>query len=122
MQKREIHAWAAAVCDRVKAGIRNEDSRVEMKLAWPEARRAARQLGAHANSMRSEPILWLIGVDEKTGVAGLSSSIDPGQWYAECRSAFDGVAPDLGGVVSFEFDGKQLVAIQFDTEAAPYVI
>jgi hypothetical protein len=122
MQKREIHAWAAGVCDRVKSGVTNEDSRVEMKADWPEPKKAARRIGAHANSMHSEPILWLIGLDEKKGVVGLSASRDPGTWYAECRSIFDGVAPDLGGAVLFEFDGKQVAAIQFETDAAPYVV
>jgi hypothetical protein len=122
MKKREIHSWAAAVCDRVKSGVTNEDSQVEFKADWPEPKRAARRIGAHANSMHSEPILWLVGVDEKNGVVGLSTSRDPGAWYEECRSVFDGVAPDLGGAVSFEYDGKQVTAIQFDTDAAPYVV
>jgi hypothetical protein len=122
MKKREIHAWAAAVCDRVKSGVTNEDSQVEFKADWPDPKRAARRIGAHANSMHSEPILWLVGVDEKNGVIGLSTSRDPGAWYEECRSVFDGVAPDLGGAVSFEYEGKQVAAIQFDTDAAPYVV
>src|SRR3989442_15419291 len=106
MQKQAIHSWAAEVCSRVARGIRNEDYRVEWKADWIDAKKAARRLAGHANSMRSEPILWIFGADEKTGVVGLTQTRDPGNWYAEARSVFDGVAPDLGGIVQFEFDGK----------------
>ena len=122
MRKQEIALWAMEACQRVHRGVRNEDSRIEFKTTWPEAKKAARRVGGHANSMRGEPILWIIGIDETSGVVGLTESRDPGDWYAMMRSVFDGVAPELGGAVNFDFDGKVLCALQFETDAAPYVV
>ena len=122
MQKQAIIVWASEVCTRVSRGIRNEDSRVELKGEWIDAKKAARRIAGHANSMRGEPILWIFGVDEKVGIVGLADTRDPGEWYASARSVFDGAAPDLGGIVTVEFDGKELVAMQLNTDSAPYVV
>jgi hypothetical protein len=67
MRKHEIESWALSVIDRVRSGAANEDSRVELKREWIAPDRAARRLAAHANSALGEPILWLIGVDQKSG-------------------------------------------------------
>ncbi len=71
MRQRDIEVWALGIIRRVEMEQPHEDSRVELKAVWPEdSAKAARQVAGHANAARGEPILWLIGVDEKKGVVG----------------------------------------------------
>ncbi|PYS76160.1 MAG: hypothetical protein DMF66_16260 [Acidobacteria bacterium] len=57
--------------EQIRCGQPNEDARVELKAAWPnDAYKAARQIAAHANPAGGEPILWVIGVDQKGEVVG----------------------------------------------------
>src|SRR4051812_34135748 len=66
----EIESWALRMVAAVEAGHQIEDSRVELKAELPDAVKAARRIAAHANSAFSEPILWLIGIDENFGIKG----------------------------------------------------
>ena len=55
---------------------------------------AARRIAAHANAARLEPILWILGVDEKAAVVKGASAIDPAEWYARVTAEFsDAWAP-----------------------------
>jgi hypothetical protein len=82
MKATEIDAWALRVIDQVVSGKPNEDSRVELKADWPiDYSKAARRIAGHANAARGDPILWLIGVDQATGVKKCTP-MDPATWFA----------------------------------------
>lgn len=120
MRKHEIESWALTVIERVRAGATNEDSRVELKREWISPEKAARRIAAHANSALGEPILWVIGIDQKSG--GLvQSPNDLASWWPSVKSLFDGVAPELIDV-SITVDGKTVMALYFDTERRPFVV
>jgi hypothetical protein len=76
MTPREIEAWAIRVIESVEAGNSVEETtRVELKAQWPDdVNKAARQIAGQANAARGDPMFWLIGVDEKAGVIGASST------------------------------------------------
>src|SRR5690242_6350206 len=93
----QIEAWALRVIDQLAARHPHEDAHVELKAAWLEPQKVARQIAAHANAARGEPILWLIGVDEKTGVVGAEQK-NLADWFSALRGQFDGVAPELTDV------------------------
>jgi hypothetical protein len=120
MRKHEIESWALGVLERICSGAANEDSRVELKREWISPVRAARRLAAHANSALGEPILWLIGVDQKTREL-VQSPNDLASWWPSVKSYFDGVTPDLVDV-AVSIDGKTIIALYFDTERRPFVV
>lgn len=121
MTHNEIERWALRVIEQVKNGQPNEDARVELKAEWPESHyKAARQIAAHANPASGEPILWIIGVDQKTGVVGADHN-ELASWYSQVKSYFDDVAPYLTDV-NISIDGMTVVALLFNTERRLYVV
>ena len=66
MRRIEVGTWAIGIADRLKQGHPIEDARVELKTTWPDPKAAARQIAGHANAAQGEPILWLIGINEKS--------------------------------------------------------
>lgn len=106
--------------ERVKLGQPIEDSRVELKAEWPEAEKAARRIAGHANAARGASILWLIGVDEKTGVIDAQLN-ELATWFPKVVSNFNGLAPEYVDL-NVPVDGKTVVALYFETERAPFVV
>lgn len=115
-----LEAWVLRVVDQVVRREHAEDSRVELKREWPKPSIAARQIAGHANASRGASILWIIGLDETTGVQGAPIE-ELANWYSGVKQNFDGVTPELYdlNVVS---GGKTLVALLFETDRAPYVV
>jgi hypothetical protein len=121
MTHSEIERWALRVVEQVKRGQPNEDARVELKAAWPDdTHKAARQIAAHANPASGEPILWIIGVDQKGAVIGADHN-ELSSWYKQVESSFDELAPGLTDV-NIPVDGKTIVALLFDTGRRPFVV
>jgi len=116
----QIENWALRVIDCVKSGQPNEDSRAEVKSEWPDPKKAARRIASHANEVRGEPILWLIGVDQKDGVVGADDK-DLANWYPAVKSQFDEIAPALTSL-NIPVDGKTVVALLFETDRSPFVV
>jgi hypothetical protein len=108
------------VVERVKSSQPIEDARVELKAQWPAAEKAARRIAGHANAARGGPILWLIGVDETTGVVGAQVN-ELATWFPQVESRFDGLAPEHVDV-NVPVDGQTVVALYFETERAPFVV
>ena len=120
MKAHEIESWALNVIDRVRAGQPNEDSRVELKADWPEPQKTARLIAGHANAARGEPTLWLVGVDQKSGVKG-ASYMELANWFEQVKAQFDGLAPLLTDL-NIPVDGNTVVALLFETDRAPFVV
>ena len=112
-----IESWALNVIDRVRLGQKVEDSRVELKREWPIADKGARRIAAHANAALGSEILWIIGLDEVSGIVGVNPEIS--DWWRTIQSQFDGIAPSLIDL-SIDADGMTLWALSFDTSRAPY--
>jgi hypothetical protein len=120
MRKHEVEAWALDVIDRVINGQQVEDSRVELKATWIDARKAARRIAGHANASRGEPALWLIGVDEVGAVPGVAES-DFADWYARVSACFDDIAPHVTEL-AIRHGNVTVMALLFDTDRAPFVV
>lgn len=118
----EIESWVLRIVERVEHRLNIEDdSRVELKRAWIDPKIAARKIAGHANTANGEPILWIIGLDEKKGVMDLED-IEVANWYPQVEKRFDqGVAPDLK-CVNVPVEDKYVVALYFETTRAPFVI
>src|SRR5947209_2950539 len=128
MTKRQIEMRAIEIIDRAIAKQHVEDSHVELKSQWPEvfpvskARETTRQIAGHANAARGEPILWLIGVDEKQAKVTGADPQELANWLATIKAQFDGVAPSLTDVNVPYDKGQTVVALHFETDQSPYVV
>lgn len=121
MKHSEIEAWALRVIEQVRRGQPNEDARVELKAAWPDdPYKAARQIAAHVNPAGGEPILWLVGVDQKGAVVGADHK-ELANWFKQVEAHFDELAPSVTDV-NIPIEGKTIVALLFDTERRPFVV
>lgn len=126
MNPGDVERWVVQVIDRVESRLRAEDDRVELKRALPgDTLRAARRIAGHANQVREDRTLWVIGVDDRPGVEpvpGLpAGSPDVGDWWSQVAARFDGVAPSPVWV-HLEHRGKAILGLGFETERRPYVI
>lgn len=116
LENRVLQIAAAAV-----RGEQIEDSRIELKSDWPDAKKAARRLAAHANSARSDWILWVIGLDEKGRSVRPAREAGFTEWWAKVAAEFESVSLDPQ-VLSVACDGGTVVALFCPTDRAPYVV
>lgn len=122
MRAFQVENWVLSIAEQVLSGGRVEDSRVELKAVWPELpEKAARRIAAHANAARGENILWIIGIDEKNQIVCGADNCELANWYPQIQSFFDGLAPSIKDY-NVPFGGKNLVAMLFVTDRAPYVV
>jgi len=121
MRNHEIESWALSIIERVRLRQPIEDSRVELKREWPEPRKVARRLAGHLNAARGEPVLWLIGVDEKAGTVPGVQFLEFSDWFKSVAKFFDELAPEPLSL-NIPSDGVTVVALYFPTDRAPFVV
>lgn len=121
MDAAQAEAWTLDVVDRVQKGEPTEDTRVELKSEWIDPASAARRLGGHANAAAGEHLLWIFGLDEDRGVVGATKK-ELSNWWPQVQSCFDGFAPKLVHDLATRAQWETIVALQFDTDRAPYVV
>lgn len=122
MRKVEIESWALRMLQNVTTKGPTEDHFVELKGGWLPAQKLARRLAGHANSAPNDFILWLIGVDEKTGVVCGSKYEELSDWWNQMEAEFaDRITPQIFPL-NIVWNGIPLVAIAFKTDRVPYVV
>jgi hypothetical protein len=123
VRRLEVELWVARVLDALVKSGPTEDQLVELKRDWPtDFSKVARRIAGHANSARFQPIMWLIGVDEKAHAITGASAPDVASWIAQVRSEFaDDWAPPVEPH-NFSFDGRSVTAMVFNTEGAPFLV
>lgn len=123
MRITDIEVRVFQIVEQLKRGQQIEDDRVELKREWILGNKAARRLAGHANTVRGEPILWIFGIDEKARVVVDLDLLEVSNWFAQVKSQFvQDVYPDIIRHANVIVDDKQLIAIAFDTERAPYLV
>lgn len=120
MRRTDIELWVHRVAQQVERNQHTEDSFVELKAQWPSDADAARQIAAHANAARGEPILWIIGIDEENGPRG-ADPVEFSNWFAAVKKHFESVYPEPCDV-NVTLGDKVVVAVLFATDQAPYVV
>jgi len=121
MRPNDIENWALSIIERVESKQPVEDSRVELKSEWPkDHNKAARQIAGHANAARGEPVLWLLGVDEKRGVTGADYQ-EVSNWMHSVEAKFDGLSPPSTHL-NIPYRGGTVVAILWETERRPFLV
>lgn len=99
-----------------------EDMHVELKREWISEFDFARHLAGLCNAAIGAPVTVVIGVDEKAGELLDAAPVEMADWWAKVRKQFDGEAPLPLHHRNLERAGTQLVAMQFSSELAPYVV
>lgn len=121
VRQQQLEARVLGLVDLVARGQQVEDDRVELKSEWPaDSSRTARLIAGHANVSGGEPILWIIGLDEKRGVNASLRRVEVADWWGRVSKYFDEVAPDLNTLVVPTPHGA-VTALQFDTSRTPYL-
>ena len=123
METQLLEARVVGIAEAVLAGRQVEDDRVELKTIWPVAEhKTARQIAGHANASGGEPILWIIGLNEKGGAFGETAGSEPADWWNQLKSHFVEVAPDLTILRVAVAAGHDVIVLRFTTDRAPYVV
>jgi len=119
----QLEEIVLAAIDHLKDGGASEDDRIEFKRAWPEPKKA-RQLAAAANRNRGNPLIYVIGVDDRTGrIQTAPSRIDVASWWAGIEARFDQIAPEmLRHLTVYAGPGEAVTVLLFATDRAPYVV
>ena len=121
MRPNDIENWALNIIERVESKQPVEDSRIELKAEWPkDINKAARQIAGHANAAHGEPILWLLGVDEKEGVKGINYE-EISNWKQAVEAKFDELSPSLTHL-NIPYEGKTIVALLWEIERRPFLV
>lgn len=65
--------------------------------------------------------MWLIGLDQKRGIVGAKHQ-ELSSWLPQVQRCFDGVSPAFQDLNIATPQGRDIVALQIDTERAPFVV
>ncbi len=123
VKAQELENRARNIINAVLTGRPVEDDRIEIKAIWIGEVNAARRLAAHANIARGEPILWLVGLDEKRRVVTGAEPVEMANWLPAVAKHFDGAAPTLLGHLNIHIEDQTITALYFRTDlGAPFVI
>jgi hypothetical protein len=123
MTPQQVEAWTLAVVERVTAGGRAEDERVECKSTWIEPAKAARRLAGHANAARGGTILWVMGLDEDGHRVSGVEDADLATWWPQVEKRFDqAISPTMRSFRVPTDSGLAVTAIVIETDRAPYVV
>jgi hypothetical protein len=120
MRRTDIELWVHRVAQQVECNQHTEDSLVELKARWPSPADAARRIAAHANAARGESILWIFGLDEKSGPCG-ADPVEFSNWFAAVKKHFESAYPEPRDV-NVTLGTAVVVAVLFATDRAPYVV
>lgn len=122
MTPQQLEALVLAAIERVRGGGQIEDDRIEVKRELPEPSKA-RQLGGAANRGRGAPLIYIIGLDEKTGTVHPNGGTDVASWWSQMSARFDQLPPEMVRHLNIPVGlGESVTAIQFATDRAPYVV
>lgn len=122
MRKIDVEHWVIELTDRILKKQPVEDFRVELKKEFvDDPNKMARRIAGHANAAGGDPILWVIGIDEKNSKATGVNSSDFLDWFRKIKAEFIEIWPEPKEI-NVPYNGVTLVGILFETDRAPYLI
>jgi hypothetical protein len=92
MRAIDLEARVISAVDRIRAGQLVEHDLIECKRDWPQDSKA-RQLAGSLNRAGGDPVVYIIGIDEKTGDVHDISGTDVLDWSGQYKK--DGRPPVL---------------------------
>lgn len=88
MTPQQLELLVLQSVQRVRSGQQSEDDRIEIKREWP-APEKARQLAGAANKLRGHELIYIIGLDEKTGRVHPTGSTQVADWWPQMTARFE---------------------------------
>lgn len=90
---------------------------------WPQESKA-RQLAGSLNRAGGDPVVYIIGIDEKTGDVHDISGTDVLDWWGQMTPKFDQLPPEIVRHISVPAgeNGEHVVAVAFASDRAPYLV
>lgn len=125
MQSTELEMRVLAALDAIANHSLGEDDLIEFKAEWPEAEKEkfVRQLAGSLNRASGEPVILVIGINERTGEHWPWTGKEMSNWWPSVQSHFDQVAPELIRDRTFQIaEGKSIRALAISSDGAPYVL
>ncbi|MFC9335774.1 hypothetical protein [Arthrobacter sp. NPDC057009] len=124
MQSTELEMRVLSAIDAIHAHRAGEDDLVEFKAEWPAAvkEKFVRQLAGSLNRAAGEPVILIIGIDEKTGKHRPWTALEMSNWWPSVQSHFDQAMPELLRDRTIEVEGGKVRALAISSERAPYVL
>jgi hypothetical protein len=112
----------AAIDARRNANVSPEDDFVECKGRWPEKEKA-RQLAGLANRAAGEPVVLIVGFDDRSGEVVDPGPTDPADWWQGMVGQFDQTPLDMLRHILVHISATEKVhAFAFGTDRVPYVV
>jgi hypothetical protein len=112
----------AAIEARRNAKVSPEDDFVECKGRWPEKDKA-RQLAGLANRAAGEPVVLIVGFDDRSGAVVDPGPTDPADWWQAMVGQFDQTPLDMVRHMLVHISPTEKVhAFAFGTDRVPYVV
>ncbi|BCW62817.1 hypothetical protein [Arthrobacter sp. StoSoilB22] len=123
MRSIDLEARVISAVDRIRAGQLVEHDLVECKREWPEDNKA-RQLAGSLNRAGGDPVIYIIGIDEKTGLLHDVSGTDILDWWGQMTPKFDQLPPEMIRHLSVAVGegAEHVIAVAFASDRAPYVV
>ncbi|MGM9474694.1 hypothetical protein ACS5PJ_22205 [Pseudarthrobacter sp. YS3] len=123
MRAIDLEARVITAVDRIRDGQHVEDDLIECKRSWPQEHKA-RQLAGSLNRAGGDPVIYIIGIDEKTGAVHDVSDTDILDWWNQIVPQFDHTPPELIRHLNVQIGegGEHVVAVAVASDRAPYVV
>ncbi|BCW84095.1 hypothetical protein NicSoilE8_17680 [Arthrobacter sp. NicSoilE8] len=123
MRAIDLEARVITAVDRIRAGQLAEHDLIECKRDWPQESKA-RQLAGSLNRAGGDPVIYIIGIDEKTAEVFDVSSTDVLDWWGQITPRFDHTPPEMIRHIAVPVgeNGEHVVAVAFASDRAPYVV
>lgn len=123
MRPIDLEAKVISAVDRVRGGQLVEHDLIECKRDWPQENKA-RQLAGSLNRAGGDPVIYIIGIDEKTGAVHDISGTDVLAWWGQMTPKFDQLPPEMVRHISVPVgeDGEHVMAVAFASDRAPYLV
>jgi hypothetical protein len=115
-----VEARVQDVVRRIRGGEHPEDDLIDCKYGLPEGHAAARRIGAQLNASYGEPVLWIEGIDAKSGITKAVRD-DLQEWWGQVEPCFEPPAPALNSLL-IAIEDFRLRALQFSPTALPCLV
>lgn len=123
MRAIDLETKVITAVDQIRAGQQVEHDFIECKRDWPQESKA-RQLAASLNRAGGDPVIYIIGIDEKTAEISDVIGTEVSDWWGQITPKFDQAPPEMVRHMSVPVgdEGEHVVAVAFASDRAPYVV
>lgn len=123
MRAIDLEAKVITAVERIRAAQLVEHDFMECKRSWPQDDKA-RQLAGSLNRAGGDPVIYIIGIDDRSGEVFDISDTDVLDWWEQIKPKFDQTPPEMVRHMSVPVgeNGEHVVAVAFASDRGPYLV